>query len=650
MQKVSVLLPTPFACCTYFSPVFLPVGTLVQVPFGRQKLVGVVWHGTPDDSFPEQKIKQIDNVVDLPPLTKQTCEFIEWVAQYTMTEPGLVLKMLLVPDLSVQSRQPVTFDEPKLDHTALTFSDEQKKAIKALKSQNEFGVTVLDGVTGSGKTEVYFEAIAHALAQGKQVLILLPEITLTQQWLARFEKRFGVLPACWHSDLTPKMRRDTWKAIDKGQVRVVVGARSALFLPFQKLGLIVVDEEHDPSYKQEDGVIYQARDMAIVRAKKENCPIILASATPSLETYVNIDRKHFQSVELKHRFYDVQMPKIEIVDMRQKEVKGKGMISLPLQQAMADNLAQHNQTLLFLNRRGYAPIRLCTACGEKIKCPHCSVFLTEHKAQKKLICHQCGYMRNIDTVCPSCHTENSLIACGAGVEKIAEEVKTLFPTARIEVVTSDTMSSPSHFQRILTALENQEIDVLIGTQMLAKGHHFKDLTLVGILDADFSLQGGDLRASERSFQLLQQVSGRAGRMHKSGRAFIQTYKPDNLVIQAMQQGDRAAFLTAEIDSRKALAMPPFGRLAALVVSGKNEKKTKEVALALQHAIPLFKGVEILGAVQAPLYVLRGKYRWRFLIKTQLKVDIQAVIKMWLSQIKCPASVSIKTDIDPYTFL
>ena len=650
MQKVSVLLPTPFDCCTYFSPVFLPMGTLVQVPFGRQKLTGVVWRGTPNDSFPEKKIKQIEQVLDLPPLPKQTCEFIEWVAQYTMTEPGLVLKMLLLPDLSVQSRQPTTFEEPQPNHTTLNFSDEQKKAIRVLKNQEGFSVTLLDGVTGSGKTEVYFEAIAQALEKDKQVLILLPEITLTQQWLARFEKRFGVLPACWHSDLTPKMRRDTWKAVDKGQVKVVVGARSALFLPFQKLGLVVVDEEHDPSYKQEDGVIYQARDMAIVRAKKENCPIILASATPSLETYVNIDRKHFQSVVLKHRFYDVQLPTIEIVDMRQKELKGKGMISVPLQQAIDENLQKHNQPLLFLNRRGYAPIRLCTACGEKMTCPHCSVFLTEHKAQKKLICHQCGYTRNVDTICPSCHTQDSLIACGAGVEKIAEEVSALFPKARVEIVTSDTMSTPSHFQRILAALENQEIDILIGTQMLAKGHHFKDLTLVGILDGDFSLQGGDLRASERSFQLLQQVSGRAGRMHKTGRAFIQTYQPDNLVIQAMQKNDRSAFLTAEIAARKALSMPPFGRLAALIVSGKNERRTKDVALALQHAAPLFKGVEILGAVQAPLYVLRGKYRWRFLVKTQLKVDIQAVISGWLAQVSCPASVNIKIDIDPYSFL
>ena len=652
MQKISVLLPNLFSMCTYFAQTKIPAGSFVRVPFGRNEIIGVVWDTPADNDFPEEKIKTVLEILNISPLKKEIRKFVDWVCEYTLSPAGLILKMVLPIDISETSKKPLKFDQPSLIANDITFSDEQKTAIDAIlpKIEEKFSVTLIDGVTGSGKTAVYFEAIAQALKNQKQVLILLPEITLTTAWLLRFEKHFGVKPALWHSAMTAKQRRDTWHAVHNEEVSVLVGARSALFLPFKNLGLIVVDEEHDASYKQEDGVLYQARDMAVVRGQIEKLPVLLASATPSLETFCNVENGKFDKVVLTHRFANACLPDIELIDMRTKSKEEKGFISFALKQALIDNLEKGNQSLLFLNRRGYAPMRLCRACGEKIKCPHCSVFLTEHRKSKQMICHQCGYTRTLKDICPACGEKDCLISCGPGVERIYEEACELFPNAKIQMVTSDTISSPKAFDELCQSLENKSIDILIGTQMLAKGHNFPDLTLVGVIDADFGLVGGDLRASERTFQLLQQVAGRAGRADKKGKALLQTYSPQNNVIQALLTGDRPTFMESEIAARQMLSMPPFGRLAALIISGKDELLTLKTAKTLARYAPSIQGVEFLGPVSAPIFQLRGKYRYRILVKSPKQVALSRILKEWLKNFKSPSSVTVRIDIDPYTFL
>ncbi len=652
MQRLSVLFPAPLGCYDYLSDFPLEVGQFVLAPFGRKKCIGVVWNTPPDGKFPTEKLKKIESVLEgISPLPAESIDFINWVAAYTLTPVGAVLKMALCADIAKESKKPYTFNQPQPRFTSLNFSPAQKTAITELTqiSSDGFAVALLDGVTGSGKTEVYFEIIAQALEKGGQVLVLLPEITLTGAWLSRFEKRFGIAPAVWHSNITPKQRRDTWHAVLSGNARVVVGARSALFLPYINLNLIIVDEEHDSSFKQEDGVLYHARDMAIVRAKIGNLPIILASATPSVETYCNVVSGKFYHIVLPERFAGATMPDILLSDMRQKEKGCMRFISPLLTQHLANRLAAHEQSLLFLNRRGYAPLMLCRACGERLKCPHCSAWLVEHKQKKCLQCHHCGYTRAVPKKCPACEQEDSFVSCGPGVERIYEEAATLFSDARIEMITSDTLSNPKQFINIIERMNNHEIDILIGTQILAKGHHFGNLTLVGIIDADMGLSGGDLRAGERTFQLLQQVMGRAGREQKKGMAIIQTYAPDNMIIQALKTNNRDMFLKEEVASRQLLKMPPFGKLAAFIISGKKQEAAAQFAAEIAKKAPFTNEIDVLGPVPAPLALLRGKYRYRILIKASKETRLQSVIQNWLRQVNLPTGVDLRVDIDPYSF-
>ncbi len=655
MQRLSVLFPNPLGCYDYLSDSPVEVGRFVVAPFGRKNMTGIVWHRSADENFPESKMKKIIGVAEnLPVFSKENMKFIDWVAGYTLTPPGAVLKMAICADLEKTSKKPLHFDLPQTQNIAIRFSDAQQKAVDELNEicAEGFAVSLLDGVTGSGKTEVYFEMVARALEKGGQVLVLLPEITLTSAWLGRFQKRFGVMPAVWHSGITPKQRRDTWYAVVSGEARVVVGARSALFLPYRNLGLIVVDEEHDSSFKQEDGVLYQARDMAVVRAKLADCPIILASATPSVETYCNVLSGKYAHVVLPERFAGASMPDIVLADMRVKEKREKNdvrFISPLLREKMAERLQAGEQTLLFLNRRGYAPLMLCRACGERLKCPHCSAWLVEHKQRKCLQCHHCGYTRRLPKECPACGAVESFVSCGPGVERIFEEAHTLFPEAVIEMITSDTLGNPKQFADITEHMNQNKIDILIGTQILAKGHHFGNLTLVGIIDADMGLSGGDLRAGERTFQLLQQVMGRAGREQKKGTAVIQTYAPDNLIIQALKNNNRSLFLEEEINSRKVLNMPPFGKMVAFIISGKKQELVAETAGKIAKHAPYMNGLDVLGPVPAPIAVLRDKYRYRLLIKSKREIKLQAVIHQWLSKIKIPFGVDLRVDIDPYSF-
>ena len=535
-------------------------------------------------------------------------------------------------------------------------------SLRARLADGGFSVTLLDGVTGSGKTEVYLEAVAAALGQGRQVLVLLPEIALSAQWLERFERRFRARPAEWHSDLTARQRRLTWRAVAEGQARIVVGARSALFLPFQELGLIVVDEEHEAAFKQEDGVVYHARDMAVVRARLSDVPIVLVSATPSLETLTNVDLGRYRALHLPRRHGGAALPEVELIDLRRdpppplpgpEGTRLQSWLSRRLRQALEETLAAGEQALMFLNRRGFAPLTLCRHCGHRLQCPNCTAWLIEHRLAGRLQCHHCGYGIRRPKACPECGTEDSLAACGPGVERLAEEVRQLFPASRLATVSSDSLSGPAAAEALFRAIQAREIDILIGTQIVAKGHHFPYLTLVGVVDGDLGLTGGDLRAAERTYQMLHQVAGRAGRAEHPGRALIQTVEPDHPVMRALAAQGPAArdrFLEIEAEGRRRAGMPPFARLAALILSDHDPARLDRACRQLLRAAPRRDGSEILGPAPAPLALLRGRHRRRFLVRTRRDVAPQGLIRDWLAQVKLPGPVRLQIDIDPYSFL
>jgi len=717
---VSVLLPLPLAgAYDYRVPEGLaPVpGSFVTVPLGSREVTGVVW-GDGEGDVAAAKLKDVIAVREAPPLPEATRTFVAWVADYTLSPPGSVLRMAMSVPAALDPPKPVVVygkgpvpadlrltpararvlafldDGPPLGAVDLaheagvgtsvvkglaaagalvahprappppvpppdparpgpTLSKAQALAADDLCAKARaggFSVTLLDGVTGAGKTEVYFEAVAAALAAGRQALVLLPEIALTPQLLGRFEARFGAPPAAWHSDLGQATRRATWRAVAEGTVRVVVGARSALFLPYPELGLIVVDEEHESAFKQEEGVIYHARDMAIVRARQGDIPAVLVSATPALETVNNVARERFGEVHLPARHGVAQPPDVAAIDLRREAPPRGGFLAPPLRAAMAETLEARAQTLLFLNRRGYAPLTLCRTCGHRLACPHCTAWLVEHRLRGRLMCHHCGYMAPLPRVCPECGAEGSLVACGPGVERVAEEVLALVPDVRLGVMTSDTVHGPEAAGALLRQVADGEIDVLIGTQMIAKGHHFPDLTLVGVVDADLGLAGGDLRATERTYQLLHQVAGRAGRAERPGRVLLQTYQPEHRVMQALVSGDRAAFLEAEAQARREGAWPPFGRLAALIVSGPDVRAVEDVAAALGRSAPAGAGVAVLGPAPAPLALLRGRHRRRLLLKTDRRVAPQPLLRAWLARVQVPAAVRVAVDVDPYSFV
>ncbi len=540
---------------------------------------------------------------------------------------------------------------PQPDRPGVVLSPDQQAAAAALTAAvgRGYGAFLLDGVTGSGKTEVYFEAIAEALRQGRQAIVLLPEIALGAQWLARFEQRFGVRPAAWHSDLTRARRRQVWRAAATGEARVVVGARSALMLPMPALGLIAVDEEHDQSFKQEDGVIYHARDMAVVRARIEEAPVVLASATPSLESAVNAGRGRYAHLVLPKRHGGAALPAVDLLDLRKEGPPRGRWLADRLVRAIAGALAAGEQALLYLNRRGYAPLTLCRACGLRLACPHCAAWLVEHRLAGRLQCHHCGYSQPLPRQCPECGAEDSLVPCGPGVERLAEEAAGLLPEARIRVATSDTVRGPAAAAALAEEVRDGQIDLLIGTQILAKGHHFPNLTLVGVVDADLGLAGGDLRAAERTWQMLNQVAGRAGRAGRPGRAILQSWQPDHPVLAAIAAGDRAGFVAGEKAARERFGMPPYGRLAAIIVSGRREAAVREAAAALARHAPAQAGLTVLGPAPAPLALLRGHVRHRLLVRAARTVRLQAYIRRWLSRTPQTAGVRIKVDIDPYSF-
>ena len=562
-----------------------------------------------------------------------------------MGQAGLLEPALLL------SRAP--FARPDAGRIGPILSADQAAAGLALReavTARAFGVTLLDGVTGSGKTEVYLEAVAACLEAGRQALVLLPEIALSSQWLERFERRFGVAPAVWHSDLGSRTRRVTWRAVAEGLAPVVVGARSALFLPFPDLGLIVVDEEHETAFKQEDGVVYHARDMAVVRARLSDAPAVLVSATPSLETLANVEAGRYRQVTLEARHGGASLPAVEGVDLREFPPERGRFLSPRLIAAVEETFARGEQAMLFLNRRGYAPLTLCRTCGHRMQCPNCTAWLVEHRARRTLACHHCGHNETIPPTCPSCAAEHSLVPIGPGVERITEEAEAVFPEARRLVMASDTLTGPNAAAEAAHRIEQREVDLIIGTQIVAKGWHFPHLTLVGVVDADLGLAGGDLRAAERTVQLLHQVAGRAGRAEAPGRVLLQTFSPEHPVMQALIEGDLAGFMATEAEIRRPGGWPPYGRLAALIISADTAAAADELARDVGRAAPRGDGVTVLGPAPAPFAILRGRHRRRLLLKTRRDVAVQPILREWLALVRATGTARIDVDVDPVSFL
>ena len=652
-----VLLPLPLAEAYDYLPLegkALKPGTIVEVPFGQKQMVGVVW-GKSESTLPLQKLKAITKEVGLPLLPESSRDFVDWVAKYTVTPAGAVLKMMLGNRrvLALKKKDDYSCKAPDADFYLPELTEDQKKAaaylIEKVREEN-YSVTLLDGVTGSGKTETFCEAIAETLRVGKQALVILPEIAMTAALIDRFADRFGTEPTAWHSELSEKQRRLNWHAIINGDAKFILGARSSLFLAYPNLGLIVVDEEHEAAFKQEEGVIYHGRDMAIVRGHLTKIPVILSSATPSLETLYNVQQKKYGHVVLRERFGKASMPHIKLIDLRQYKMNAQSFLSPPLFDALQKTFLDKKQAMLFLNRRGYAPLTLCRACGHRLQCPNCTSWMIEHKHTKRLHCHHCSFSMALPEKCPSCGAEGRFAACGPGVERIAEEVKEKLPDVRFALMTSDMLSGPKAAQALINQMENEELDLLIGTQIMAKGYHFPRLTLVGVIDADLGLSGGDPRASERTFQLLQQVSGRSGRGKDEGQVLLQTTAPDHPVMKALLKGDRDAFMAAELREREAYQLPPIWRLASVTVSGENIKQVIALAEELASKAPQNDKIKVLGPAPAPYVMLRGRYRHRLLIQSPRNIDLSLVIRDWIKTVKTPRSLRILVDIDPYSFL
>ncbi len=545
------------------------------------------------------------------------------------------------------------FAPPDPDFSIPALSTDQSAAAATLVAAVEaraFAPILLDGVTGSGKTEVYFEAIAQAIRSGQQSLVLLPEIALTEPFLKRFTARFGAMPIVWHSDLRQSQRRRAWRAIASGEARVTVGARSALFLPYRNLALIVVDEAHETSFKQEEGVHYHARDVAVMRGRFQQCPVVLASATPAIETRQQVVLGRYTEVKLPGRYGVAQLPTITALDLIAEPPQRGRWLAPRLVAAIDETLERGEQVLLFLNRRGYAPLTLCRTCGHRFQCPNCTAWMVEHRLVRRIACHHCGHIEKVPEKCPECGNEDTLVACGPGVERIADEAALLWPEAKRAVITSDTISSPAKAAEFVHRMEARDIDIVIGTQLVTKGYHFPNLTLVGVIDADLGLSGGDLRAAERTFQQISQVAGRAGRSAKPGHVYIQTHDPKAAVMQALVGGDAAAFYEAETEARREANAPPFGRYAAIIISSEDKAAADDIARAIKRSAPRVDDMHVYGPAPAPLAMLRGRHRFRLLVHAKRSIDIQQILRDWLGAIDWPGKVRVTVDVDPYSFL
>ena len=627
------------------------------VPPPRKQIYGLMPNKMPDGKkITPKRQKVLDFLAQAPAMSAAD------IAKETGISQSVIKMMAqsgFLASYDVAQEENVAYNSDKPSHQLVELTKPQEEIAQKMASYlgKGFSAHLLDGVTGSGKTEVYFALVAQMMAQAQQILILLPEIALTAAWQERFAARFGIAPLIWHSSVSPARRRHIWRACLSGAPVIVVGARSALFLPFTNLGAIIIDEEHEASFKQEDMVIYHARDMAVMRAHGEKIPVIMATATPALETWVNAGQaleadmpQRYHHWQLLDRVGEATLPAIKMIDLKKDRPSAGRWLSDELVGALTNCLADSKQALLFLNRRGYAPLSICEACGTKAKCQSCDSWLVTHRLSGTRQCHHCGYRRPLRNHCDECGVQDQMRAYGPGVERLAEEVAQLFPDARCSILSSDTTSNPEVATEMIRAITDREIDIVIGTQMAAKGHHFPHLTLVGVVDADFGLQGGDLRAAERTYQMLSQASGRAGRGDDKGIAYLQSYEPDNAVFKALATGDRDKFLTLETQMRHAAMMPPFGRLAAVILSGVDEAQVETQAKILAKAAPHFKDVTIFGPVAAPIARIRGRYRMRFLLRAPRGVNLQEILSQWLDNQRIPSQLYLQIDIDPYSFM
>lgn len=714
---VPVALEGPF---TYRVPEGMEVepGSLVRVPFGPRQIVGCVWDGAVPPGVGDNRLRDIECVFDVPPLTASLRRFIDWIAHWYLMPRGSVFRMVVRVPEALEAERPLPgvalvgprperltparhrvlalFDEgqawtrgglaasaavsssvidglikagvlapveipppravfpPEPDYLEVALTPDQTVAADALLSavsEGRFAVSLIDGVTGSGKTEVYLEAVAAAVKAGRQVAILLPEIALTGQFLARFEARFGARPAEWHSDVPPRQRARVWRGVATGEVDVVVGARSALFLPFQRLGLVVVDEEHDSAYKQEDRVPYNARDMAVVRGHLGGFPVVLASATPSIESRANADQGRYRRLVLPSRVGEGRLPRIDVIDLRNSKPAPGRFLAPALTRVAEQTLDAGRQVMFFLNRRGYAPLTLCRSCGHRFQCPNCTTWMVEHRFRNQLMCHLCGHNEPTPTSCPACGDVESLVPVGPGVERIAEEVAETFPGRHVLVLSSDLPGGTRRLKLELDAVAKGEADIVIGTQLVAKGHNFPFMAMVGVVDADLGLGHGDPRAAERTYQMLAQVTGRAGRFEAEGRALIQTRAPEHPVIQAIARADAEGFYRREMDERRQVGLPPFGRLAAVLVTAETRAAAAAHANAFAQARPTDDEVHVFGPAEAPIAVIRGQHRFRLLAQAPRAFDLQGFLRRWQAGApKERGSVRVQIDVDPQSFL
>jgi primosomal protein N' (replication factor Y) (superfamily II helicase) len=719
-ERVEVLLAVALdRSFTYSLPDGLeaPPGSFVEVPLGGRTTGGVVW-GPGDEAVPANRLKPVRALLDLPPLPAELMGFVDWVARYTLSPRGMVLRIAtrgarlvsedpprravtttgqppgritdartrvlaaaadgrprskadlardagasagVVDGLVAEGSlavvelppEPIGADlDPDAGSAELSFGqNEIAEALIAAVRERESSTHLLEGVTGSGKTETYLEAVAEALRMGRQALVLLPEIALTKALLDRITRRFGAPPGEWHSTVSAKRRARIWSGVASGETRVVVGARSALFLPFRDLGLVVVDEEHDAGFKQEDVPVYHARDMAVVRGRMAGAPVVLVSATPSLESRVNAQAGRYRHHLLPERFGGRTLPDIELLDLRSEPPEKGRWIASSLEARIREKMAAGEQALLFLNRRGYAPLTLCRACGHRFQCPNCTAWLVEHRFRRQLACHHCGHHEPVPPACPKCETPDKLAAVGPGVERIRDEAAALFPEARLAVLSSDLITGADQIRAELKAVEDHKVDLVIGTQLVTKGHNFPHLTLVGVIDGDLGLGTSDPRAAERTFQLLEQVTGRAGRGAKPGRGIIQTHDPDHPVMQALKRHDGAAFYAAEIDARADAALPPFGRLASVIVSAPAKPDAEAHARLLARHFPEDTPARLLGPAEAPIAVIRGRHRFRLLVRADRATDMPALLRAWLGAAPQPTgTIGIHVDVDPVSFV
>ncbi|MDR0632417.1 MAG: primosomal protein N' [Holosporaceae bacterium] len=642
MNTFSVLPIGPFNnFYSYTSEDEFLVGDVVEVPFGRRSVIGII---TNENATTDRDLKKISKSLNLN-IGQTNYDYLKWVSNYTMIPLGNVLKMMLPEKMVFLEERHFPSETFPSSKEIITLNPDQTAAYQKI-TENGSGTFLLNGVTGSGKTEIYLSVVKDILWRNRQALILFPEIALTQQIIKRVEKYFGCRPFIWNSNITPKNKRMIWLKAIFGEPCVVIGARSALFIPFKNLGIIVVDEEHDSSYKQEEGSIYNARDMAVVRGHLQKIPVILSSATPSFESYINAKNNKYGYAFVGNRFGTSQMPSINLIDMRQNRFDG--FISPPLLNEIKSAISRGEQCLIYLNRRGYSPVVLCRSCGEKIACPNCSTWLTYHRRIDRLVCHYCDHRISIPKKCHNCGKEESYIPFGPGIERVFEELQRKIPTARIEIASSDTISSDKNIKKLFSKILNNEANIIIGTQILAKGHHFPNITLVGIIDGDLGLNGADLRASEKTYQLINQVSGRAGRGEKQGKIFIQTFDPDHSLFAALKSDNLNDFIKLEIESRKNNGWPPFSTLAAVIISGTNRELTEQVAKNLYETRP--RNIMVFGPAPAPIFLLRGRTRWRFLLKSFRKKSLNHAIRHWIFSQKISKNIKIQIDIDPISFL